>query len=101
MVIDLATAGEQLLIRLSGRFDFTTRGHFLNQVEAALADAQGDEIRVDLGQVDYIDSSGLGMLLMLRDKAKRYAKGVVLSGAQGMVKDVIVTAQFDKLFAIR
>ena len=101
MVIDLTTNGEQLVIRLSGRFDFTTRGQFLSQVEDAVANAQGEDIRVDLGQVEYIDSSGLGMLLMLRDKAKRYAKGVVLGGAHDMVKDIIMTAQFDKLFTIR
>jgi anti-anti-sigma factor len=101
MDIDVATVGDQTQIRLSGRFDFTTRGVFLNQVEGALPGAQGDEIRVDLSQVNYIDSSALGMLLMLRDKAKRSAKNIVLYGARDMVKDIILTAQFDKLFALR
>jgi anti-anti-sigma factor len=101
MVIDMTTAGEQLQVRLSGRFDFTTRGQFIPEVEGALASAPGTEINIDLYQVEYIDSSALGMLLMLRDKAKRHSKSVTLVGAQGMVKDIITTAQFDKLFSIR
>jgi anti-anti-sigma factor len=101
MVIDMTTAGEQLLVRLAGRFDFTTRGQFIPEVEGALASASGAEVKIDMSQVEYIDSSALGMLLMLRDKAKRHSKSVTLVGAQGMVKDIITTAQFDKLFSIR
>jgi len=101
MVIDMTHAGEQLLVRLVGRFDFTTRGQFIPEVEEALPAVPGGEIRIDMSGVEYIDSSALGMLLMLRDKAKRHAKTVTLAGAQGMVRDIITTAQFDKLFSIR
>jgi anti-anti-sigma factor len=58
------------------------------------------QIQVDLGGVDYLDSSALGMLLMLRDKAKGAGKEVSLANARGSVKQVIEIANFGKLFTI-
>jgi anti-anti-sigma factor len=100
MLIDMTTVGEQLLVRLTGRFDFTTRDQFIPQVESALSSTPGSEVKIDMSRLEYIDSSALGMLLMLRDKAKRHSKTVTLIGAHGMVKDIITTAQFDRLFTI-
>jgi anti-anti-sigma factor len=50
--------------------------------------------------VDYLDSSALGMLLMLRDKAKGAAREVVLTKCTGAVKQVLDIANFGKLFRI-
>lgn len=86
-------------IVLEGRFDFNAHREFRDAVEQVAKDA-AREIRVDLNQVDYIDSSALGMLLMLRDKAKATGKEVVLAGARGAVKQVLDIANFGKLFQI-
>jgi len=101
MDIELSTVAEATIVRLSGRFDFTTRNQFMAQLDGALGKLAEPEIRVDLGQVDYIDSSALGMLLMLRDKAKKLDKTVALQNAHGQVREVIGTAQFDRLFSVR
>ena len=53
----------------------------------------------DLGNVAYLDSSALGMLLMLRDKAKSSGKTVCLANARG-VRQVLDIANFGKLFPI-
>ena len=55
---------------------------------------------VDLGNVAYLDSSALGMLLMLRDKAKSSGKTVCLANARGSVRQVLDIANFGKLFPI-
>jgi anti-anti-sigma factor len=87
------------VIVLEGRFDFNAHREFREAVDQALKDA-GREIQVDLGAVDYLDSSALGMLLMLRDKAKGAAKEVALANARGSVKQVIDIANFGKLFTL-
>ena len=89
------------VIELAGRFDFNSHREFRDAVDQALADKKGSQISVDLNAVTYLDSSALGMLLMLRDKAKAENREVELAGAQGSVKQVLEIANFGKLFSIR
>jgi anti-anti-sigma factor len=51
--------------------------------------------------VDYLDSSGLGMLLMLREKAQAANKTVSLRNCRGAVRQVLDIANFAKLFTIK
>lgn len=101
MDIELTNTATTLVIRLAGRFDFATRNQFMSSVEKSVAQATATEISVDMGRVDYIDSSALGMLLMLRDIAKKHNKVVALQNAQGQVRATIATAQLDRLFPMR
>lgn len=101
MKIEISTPSGSTLMRLSGRFDYTTRNEFMEQIDVAVAGSAGSEFRIDMSGLDYIDSSALGMLLMLRDKAKKFNRMIVLSGAYGCVRQVLDTAQFDRLFIIR
>jgi HptB-dependent secretion and biofilm anti anti-sigma factor len=87
------------VIVLQGRFDFNAHREFREVVEQAIKGAVR-EVQVDLGAVDYLDSSALGMLLMLRDKAKGAGKEVALANARGSVKQVIDIANFGKLFTL-
>jgi HptB-dependent secretion and biofilm anti anti-sigma factor len=87
------------VIVLQGRFDFNAHREFRESVDQAVKDP-AREIHVDLAGVDYLDSSALGMLLMLRDRAKGASKEVTLANARGSVKQVIDIANFGKLFAL-
>lgn len=86
-------------IVLQGRFDFNVHREFRDVVDQAIKSVPAS-IVVDLGAVDYLDSSALGMLLMLRDKAKSTGKEVILANAHGSVKQVIDIANFGKLFML-
>jgi anti-anti-sigma factor len=57
-------------------------------------------VQVDMKEVSYLDSSALGMLLMLRDKAKAASRDVALIGLNGNVRQVLDIANFSKLFSI-
>jgi anti-anti-sigma factor len=88
------------LIKLSGRFDFNTHREFRGAYEPLVGDAETRSVVVDFASVDYLDSSALGMLLMLRDKLGGAGKEVALSGVRGNVKQVLDIANFGKLFPI-
>lgn len=92
--------GSKAVIKLSGRFDFNTHRDFRAVADPLMADDSARSIVIDFGSVDYLDSSALGMLLMLRDKAGGAGKEVELTGVRGNVKQVLDIANFSKLFKI-
>ncbi len=69
--------------------------------EVALKDPQTTEIEIDLSKVDYIDSSALGMILLMKDRADEAGKAICLFGMQGMVSKVLDVANFAKLITLR
>ena len=100
MDTNVSTLQSQARIQLSGRFAFNSHREFRDAVDRALSSPGTTEAAVDLGNVAYLDSSALGMLLMLRDKAKTSGKTVCLANAKGSVRQVLDIANFGKLFPI-
>lgn len=92
--------GTKATVRLSGRFDFNTHREFRTAYEAVMEKSGVTQVVIDLGGVDYLDSSALGMLLMLRDRCETSKKSVSLCGVKGSVKQVLDIANFGKLFKI-
>lgn len=88
------------IVKLAGRFDFNTHREFRGAYEPLVTDASVRSVVVDFSGVDYLDSSALGMLLMLRDKLGGANKDVALTGVRGNVKQVLDIANFGKLFQI-
>lgn len=90
----------KVIVKLVGRFDFNTHREFRAAYEPLIADSAVRSVAVDFAGVDYLDSSALGMLLMLRDKLGGANKEVALTGVRGNVKQVLDIANFGKLFQI-
>jgi len=86
---------------LHGRFDFNAHREFRGSCDAIINDAEVLGLEVDLGGVDYLDSSALGMLLLLKERAAAAHKTVALSNCRGMVAQVLEVANFNKLFSIK
>lgn len=99
MQASVTVTESQAAIRLQGRFDFNSHRDFREAVDAALA-SPASVITVDMTDVEYLDSSALGMLLMLRDRAKGFAREVKLAGCRGTVRQILDIANFGKLFSI-
>lgn len=88
-------------LALEGRFDFNSHRDFRSAYDGLLSVPTLREIELDFERVDYLDSSALGMLLLLREKAEAGGKAVALTGLQGTVKQVLEIANFQRLFTIR
>lgn len=100
MQANVTKEGSRAVIKLSGRFDFNTHRDFRAAYEGLVSDQALKDVLVDFAAVDYLDSSALGMLLMLRDKMSSTGKLVTLANVRGNVKQVLDIANFGKLFAI-
>ena len=101
MQANVETEQDQVRIRLNGRFDFSAHRTFWDSFAPSLDNKEVREVEIDLGSVDYLDSSALGMLLMLREKAQAANKTVALANCRGSVRQVLDIANFAKLFSIR
>jgi anti-anti-sigma factor len=101
MQANLETNDGKARIRLNGRFDFSAHRTFRESYSPALDARDVREVEIDLAQVDYMDSSALGMLLMLREKAQAANKSVCLANCRGSVRQVLDIANFGKLFAMK
>ena len=99
MQTNLSVADGKAVIKLQGRFDFNAHREFREIIDKAMA-ATAREMQIDMSGVDYLDSSALGMLLMLRDKAKTATRDVALTNCSGAVKQVLEIANFSKLFKV-
>jgi anti-sigma B factor antagonist len=67
--IDVAIEAGELVARVAGELDLTTRAALTDEVVAKLGDPEVLRVAVDLGGVTFCDSSGLGALLDIRRAA--------------------------------
>lgn len=86
------------VIRLQGRFDFSWFARFREQYEPALSNPDVKEIEVNFADVDYIDSSALGMLMLLKEKADAANKKVRLRQVRGLPRELLTIANFQTKF---
>jgi len=100
MQITMRADGIRAVVRLSGRFEFSAHREFRETIDTALQNKSFEEVVIDLRDVDYVDSSGLGMLLMLREKANAANKKISLANPRGTVKQALDIAHFEKIFSI-
>jgi anti-anti-sigma factor len=82
-------------LRITGRFDF----RLIKDFQAVLAKEPHTWV-VELAGVDYVDSSALGMLLLLRERVRGDAQRVQLRGVHGQPRDVLLMAKFDRMFKL-
>ncbi|MBE9610187.1 STAS domain-containing protein [Chitinilyticum piscinae] len=86
---------------LSGQFDFSAHREFRQVCESLIANPEVREVLVDFQNVNYLDSSALGMLLLLKEKIGSANKTLALVNCRDAVKQVLEIACFGKIFTIR
>jgi anti-anti-sigma factor len=101
MDIKVTTVGSVATINMNGRFDFSAHRSFRDAYDSLLKQKDITCLEVDLANVVYIDSSALGMLLLLHERAHQEGKEIVLCRASSAVMQILDIANFGKLFTIR
>lgn len=100
MEIRQTKGGNQATLALSGRFDFNVHRDFKEAYMSVLNDAEVQTININLARVEYLDSSALGMLLMLRERVQAANKQIALANPNETVMKILDIANFKKLFTI-
>jgi anti-anti-sigma factor len=86
-------------VSISGEFTFTDHIAF-KAVASRLFERQDKPIVIDLAKLEFIDSAGLGMLLIVRDEANKARRSLVLRNPCGQVKRMFDVTKFDTLFTV-
>lgn len=93
--------GDKVIIKLPERFDFGFHQDFYGHTARVLAEKSATEIEVDFSVVEYLDSSALGMLVMLQKKCAEINKKVVIINASGFAAEILEMANMNKILEIR
>lgn len=97
MNIDIRHEGDSVTLILAGRLDTATSAKASADIERALATVPViSRLTCDAGQLEYISSSGLRVLLSL---AKRY-KDFRITEVQSLVYEVLDTTGFTKIMTV-
>ena len=97
--VDLTVSSDHLgstsIVSASGEIDLSTAETFKTALDEAMASG-AREVIVDLGQVTFLDSTGIGVLAgTLRSRSER-SVGLVVSG--GPVEKVLMLTGMDRVF---
>lgn len=86
-------------IRMSGRF---TRKDLekINDLLAYIQDNSIKNLRIVMQDLEFIDSSAIGQLLMIKEAVDKNKGDTTLSGASGHVKEMMAVSNFDQIFTI-
>lgn len=86
---------------LAGQFDFNSHREFRQACESVIGNPNVGEVQIDFQKVTYLDSSALGMLLLVKEKVNAVNKALALVNCKDSVKQVLEIACFGKIFSIR
>lgn len=88
----------QLIISISERFDFSLHQVFRDSYIDV--ESNNTEYILDLSLTSYMDSSALGMILLLKDHAESNSGSVIIRKPSETVNKILEIAQFHKLMKI-
>lgn len=97
MIYTYKSIGPKTEIALKGRLTFADYGAFR---EISQSFDNVNSCLLDLTELEFIDSAGLGMLLIARDKVKQKNGQVILRVSSGQVKKMLDLGQFENFFMI-
>jgi HptB-dependent secretion and biofilm anti anti-sigma factor len=91
--------GSELIIKIEGRFDFSSHQEFRRAYENSATKPSG--YKVDMDKTSYLDSSALGMLLLLRDYAGGDDANIGIINCNDDVMKILSISNFEQLFEIQ
>ncbi|MBR7180018.1 MAG: STAS domain-containing protein [Kiritimatiellae bacterium] len=98
MEYDIKKDGRLLKVSLEGRFVASVAGRVRDDILSQMD--EGDNVLFDLSKMVHIDSSGLGVLVQVLQKAKAGGGKVVLAAIQSAAKIVFDITKVSRVFEI-
>lgn len=94
----ISESGKEITISIEQRFDFAEHKSFRDAYINCTQ--EGSTFILDLSHTSYMDSSALGMILLLKDHAEGLKGKVVIFKPNDSVYKILEIAQFHRLLEI-
>lgn len=99
MEITVRDKGTISIIQVKGRLDLASGTQIKEQAKRLLA-KNVTAIHLNLGEVDFINSSGLGSLVSVMKEIRLYKGRLTLSNLAGYVQEIFDITQLSHIFEI-
>ena len=99
--VNVEETAQGVVLKIDGRFDFNLHGDFRDAYESVLRDGEPSKFIIDMAGTEYMDSSALGMLLILRDRLGCNSDRQVIVNCSKDILEILQVSNFDKLFTIQ
>ncbi|PCI08941.1 MAG: anti-anti-sigma factor [Gammaproteobacteria bacterium] len=96
---EVSSDGKNVYISITGRFDYKISQDFRDTYRQ-IPGQEGVSYHIDLSNATYMDSSALGMLLLLREHAKSREGSVIIEQPSKQIDGILKVANFEQLFNI-
>lgn len=100
IVKEVRKSAEVTVVALSGDVDLH-HAPALHSALVEIANSRPKRLIVDLAEVPYMDSSGLGTLVEILRRVKAYKGSLTLVGLKPRVRSVFEITKLDQFFTIR
>jgi anti-anti-sigma factor len=101
MSVTVEFKGKVARVILSGGIDYAKQEEFKNANKQAVTAEGVNEIQVDFAKTDFIDSSGIRALLILKKETERVGKKLFLTRCGPHLREVFEIGGFDKIFSFQ
>lgn len=98
MEYEIKQVGNDTEFDMRGRLTYTDHAALRDIIGRVSGGGTSKRVIFDFADVEFIDSSGLGMLLLALDAAKVNEIELVLRGAQGQVQRLFAAQKFNTMF---
>ncbi|MCT8332838.1 STAS domain-containing protein [Leptospira sp. 85282-16] len=99
MELKLNSTGKIKTIEIAGKFDIESTEEF-ESIFAKIIEPNPSIVSIDMGRLDYIDSSGIGSLIKSLNSLKNKKGKLILVGMKPMIMNVFKLAKLDMFFEI-
>jgi anti-anti-sigma factor len=94
---NLSSDGSELTMAIDGRFDFNIHSDFRNAYRDLPATTR---FVIDLSNATFMDSSAMGMLLLLREHAGEKSANIRLTHCNPDIRKILSISNLDKMFVV-
>ena len=92
-----SNSGKTITVKLPGEFDFRLHKEFREAHSGVQPDT---EFVLDFSQTEHMDSSALGMLLLLREELGNDHANIKIINCRANIKSLLEMASFNLLFKV-
>ncbi|RYG00001.1 MAG: anti-sigma factor antagonist [Chitinophagaceae bacterium] len=94
---------DSTVIRMPRRFDYSANDEFMGGLTSALGNQKdgNNVITLDCSQMDYIDSAGIGLLVLSHKKAEQEDSKICLTNLKESAREILYLANIQQLIEFK